>query len=263
METIQITKDKTAIIKGIAILFMIANHCLLEKYYLNPSPFLSTALGRELCVFTKICVPIFTFIVGYGFFYSYKNFCAYLKRHGGTLLKYYWFYLFILAIPLVAFTGEYSVDAKNVALNMIGLEHEYCLGNWYVYFYIYCLLILPLFKYIFHKEYIVKTLIVVLLCGVLSYVTNSNNIYLQAFSTCMFYTPILVMGYVCAKTQILSLLGRVITRKSLWFALLLFACLIRILFGDWHWGISTDTVIVPIFIISICGLITLVSGKKL
>lgn len=119
METIQITKDKTAIIKGIAILFMIANHCLLEKYYLNPSPFLSTALGRELCVFTKICVPIFTFIVGYGFFYSYKNFCAYLKRHGGTLLKYYWFYLFILAIPLVAFTGEYSVDAKNVALNCL------------------------------------------------------------------------------------------------------------------------------------------------
>ena len=98
--SIQIGKDKTQIIKGIAILLMVAHHCLIGEFYLKPDPFLSTLFGHKLVSLTKMCVGLFTFFVGYGYFFSSQNKVSYTIQHITKLLKNYWIVLFLIAIPL-------------------------------------------------------------------------------------------------------------------------------------------------------------------
>lgn len=65
-----ISKDKTQIIKGCAILFMIVHHCFIKEFYINPPSYLSTLICIKFYTSMKICVGLFTFFVEYGAFYT-------------------------------------------------------------------------------------------------------------------------------------------------------------------------------------------------
>lgn len=70
MKADSFTKEKTLIIKGVAILMMMIHHCYLSKeryegYYVNFWP-ISETTAIKVASYFKICVAIFVFLTGYG-----------------------------------------------------------------------------------------------------------------------------------------------------------------------------------------------------
>lgn len=71
-----LTKNDSQIIKGVAILLMLWNHCFLpgrfEKYSLTFWP-LAQANVEGIAGFCKICVSLFAFVSGYGLYCSLRS----------------------------------------------------------------------------------------------------------------------------------------------------------------------------------------------
>lgn len=145
-------------------------------------------------------------------------------------------------------SGGYSVNYKLLVLNLFGLEHQYCLGNWYIYFYVYALLLLPLLKRWLKPQGLWRPIVAVALFATLRYICAGN----RYVDNCFAYSQMLVVGMYCAKTQILSRWSRHIKSRTLWLTLFLLAVLLRCFSGAM--GFTTDVVAVPIVVIAVCGL---------
>lgn len=78
-------KDKTLIIKGVAIIFMMLLHCYSNELYLKELDFSHDLLVKIHDVF-KICVGIFVFMVGYGYNFSKTKDFRYSLNHIKKLL---------------------------------------------------------------------------------------------------------------------------------------------------------------------------------
>lgn len=86
-------KKTTQMIKGIAILIMIAHHFIVIPF--SDLPYLVTLFGYAC----KICVAIYAVLSGYGYYFTKEKTIRYgLKKIWG-LLKIYWISLFTLFIP--------------------------------------------------------------------------------------------------------------------------------------------------------------------
>lgn len=119
--TIDFGPDKSQILRGLAIIFMITLH-------------------NDTLPEFKICVPIFTFLVGYGYaFAKEKNLRHGLKR-SWHLLSHFWLILLGLFLPVAIWKGDYEPTIGNVLLNMFGLESNLNWYSWYIYFYIFAML---------------------------------------------------------------------------------------------------------------------------
>ena len=245
--TIAISRDKTAILKGIAILFMILHHVLIKEFYVNPPEVLSSILSVRMQICMKMCVGIYTFIIGYGFWFCSSYGVGYVLRHIGKLLRQYWIVLIFFMIP-VSYWGGYIFNVKKFVLNLFGLEPQYCLGNWYVYFYMYALLILPMLKKWLEYQGLWR-LIVAIVAFVSLRLVYSENRYMD---NCFMYSQMLVVGMFCAKSQVLTHFGEKVRSRCVWFVIALLAVFIRCISGIM--GLTTDVVAVPIFVIAICGL---------
>lgn len=256
---VYITKDKTTIIKGFAILFMIAHHILIKEFYIKPDSMLYTFPALRLQIGMKTCVGIFTFIIGYGFYFNKKYDIGYVYSHVKRLLLRYWFIL--LPTILIAYAGGgYYANNKVIIENFFGISHQYNLGNWYIYFYIYAILILPVIAKTFNKRPFIKLLFFIILCGLLTYANINNNRYVSAIRECTRYTPLLAIGYVCAKTNILSALSTRIHKRTMWIVIAISASLFRCCISS-AYGIVTDVVTVPVFIISVAGIFQGIEDK--
>jgi hypothetical protein len=109
---VSISKDGTAIIKGVAIIFMIFLHVFggagwYERCYdlpQNQNEYLIHFMGS-----LQICVGIFAFMIGYGYaFCRLKNF-MYSVRHIKHLLVVYWSVLFCMALPAYLSFSSFAI----------------------------------------------------------------------------------------------------------------------------------------------------------
>ena len=97
-KNVRFDKGMTAIIKGFAIIFMMLLHCYGSDNY-------DVALDYSRSLFTgesdmfKICVGMFTFMVGYGYAFSRDKDFKYSWRHIKKLLITFWTILFVLTLP--------------------------------------------------------------------------------------------------------------------------------------------------------------------
>lgn len=89
-------KTQTSIIKGFAIIFMIIHHISWAGDCMGVT--LSETTNRILGTF-KLCVPIFVFMIGYGYSFSKEKDFAYSFHHIKKLLLPYWAILFLFALP--------------------------------------------------------------------------------------------------------------------------------------------------------------------
>lgn len=253
-----ISKDKSMVIKGIAILFMIAHHCLIKEFYIEPPDFLFTPLSRYLQIGNKMCVGLFIFFTGYGSFYT-KNFdINYVTSRIWRLSKQYYFILLCTVFVTLTFTGSLRDSTeigggKLILLNALGLRHEYNLANWYIYFYVYALLLLPVIFRFCKKKGWIKLAIIFLACGFVSYGINDSHYLSSALKECVRYTPTLMIGYLCAKTQILSVVASKIDNRYVWLIVALVAFALRC-YATSIKGFVTDVVFVPVFVLSLSAL---------
>lgn len=83
-------RDETMILKGIAIIMMMILHVLwfITEFESPSSTYLSVVVPlQRVC---KLCVAIFTFLVGWGYAFAQKRDAAYSFKRISRLLRIYW-----------------------------------------------------------------------------------------------------------------------------------------------------------------------------
>ena len=181
--TLSFGKDKTAIIKGIAIIFMIMLHCGVADVL-------------------KLCVGIFTFMVGYGYAFAKKKDWRYSLRHIKKLLIPFWTILFVFTFPVMFVQGNLG-GADLWFLNLIGINSEYNWYSWFVAFYIYCMIIMPFVSKVVDRKPVIATLGFVVLAfimevGVHAIPNYTENDWTQRLFDCLLCTPCMLLGYLFA-----------------------------------------------------------------
>ena len=171
-EQYEISKETTAKIKGIAIILMIIHHFLAYPFWLIDGVNYPNVniLGENLNVWiecsTKICVSIFAFITGYGYYLRNNQTIKYGIKKILKFLEKYWFILFIIFIPIALIVGEEEINLTTILLNIFAIDERIIYFAWYVYFYIFAMLTLPLLKKISNNNFLHDLIIMVGICVV-------------------------------------------------------------------------------------------------
>lgn len=191
-------------IKGIAILIMLAHHFIVFPF--NNLPDLVTLFGQAC----KICVAIYAVLSGYGYFFTKEKTIRYGLKKIWSLLQIYWLSLFTLFIP-AAMMGGWRITPCNLVVQLFGLLPNLNWFAWYVFFYIFCVLIMPILcKY---KVFRFKTLINLLIMLIVPYIlevalhiifNSETNTILHDLFSCLLYFPCFLIGYWMAENKIIE-----------------------------------------------------------
>lgn len=193
-------KDSTKLIKGYAIILMLCNHLfpILEWIY-EANMYWSIPIGSKSIAaliggFSKICVSMFAFLTGYGFYYSYKNCCirvAYFKsiKRLISFLTSYWIIICLVYIPVLAFTGLLKFDTSDFVLNLFAIKTTYIRIAWYVRFYILLVFTFPLLVkfYDIKSKYSFKVKITILI----------GTLYILRFGVAVLFDDTLIKTILC------------------------------------------------------------------
>ncbi len=237
-----LNRDDSTALKGIAILLMIMHHVLIKDYYIDPDVSLfSNIVISRLMVLGKVCVGLFMFVTAYGYALKKKRDWLYSFSHIKRLLVRYWALLLVF-IALGILAGNHP-DSITVLLNIFGLSSAYSCANWYVYFYIYAMLVLPLLSWLVDRYGVWTVLLSVVVCGVASFLLKSDDLWLKVVRECLFYTPVLVVGCYLAQSGVSFIKHRFSTIELVLVLVLVLAagCMSRDIYG-----FCTFTVIIPV-----------------
>lgn len=208
MESIHITfgKDKTAIIKGFAIVFMILLHVFGGSgWYENDIPMNhNEGLIRFMHSF-QICVGIFALMIGYGYAFSKTKDFKYSVKHIKSLLTSYWIVLFLFALP-----AAYSAigGGQILLLNMLGVDETLCWVSWFVFLYIWAMIVMPFFGRLIDCKPFLWTIAIAGLAyvgqvAVWYFIHDFNSrTWWHALNVCLMWTPVIVLGYLFAKKEL-------------------------------------------------------------
>lgn len=255
--TIDFTRDKTQIIKGVAIITMIIHHCITSNL---TGVALVDAFGASM----KVCVSYFAFLVGFGYAFSKQQTATAGLRRALKLLVQFWLLLFVVFIPLHLYEGG-NITTYMILTNMFGLESDLHHFSWFLYFYIYAMVLMPLISRVINK-YGIKALVscIVLSFGVEAAVhvipAWSENIFLQALFDCQLYSPLLFLGYYLAKNKVYSKFEIKKSYVSL-FVIGLLLLLVGLLWKRAIAGFLLDFFYIPLIIFCILGLFTVYEMK--
>lgn len=240
-----LTRDDSQALKGLAVILMIVHHLLINGFYDDLESHVlideyALTFKVRLRVLGKICIGIFMFVTAYGYSLSKHRDWGYSFSHIRDLLARYWV-LLLAFIGIGVLVGNLP-QLRMVLLNMFGLASTYSCANWYVYFYIYAMLILPAIVRLIDL-YRVKTLVLsVIICGIASLLLRSDNLWIGAVRQCLFYTPVLVVGCYVARCG-LPFIKHQFSKLEL--LLMLAVLLIAGCYSRDIYGFCTYTVLVP------------------
>lgn len=260
-------KNKSNYIKGFAIVLMIIHHLFafenrIENVeYISIIPNLYPTIESRIGIFSRICVPIYLFISGYGLYYSYKNkdnveYKSILNRIW-NLLKVYWIILIIfLIIGLV--TNKRVFNFNEFINNMLTLSASYNGEWWFLNTYIIMLLLFPIIKKIIdtsskNKLFFIPilTLSLEIICGkLLSYEAIYSTRILKLVLQAMAYQLPFIMGCIIAKLDIFNIFYKIFN-KTIYNNIFIHIGIITIYFFIREMTTIMDFIMVPIIIYSL------------
>lgn len=195
-------KDKTAIIKGLAIIFMIVLHCAIPGNWDIPlRGFSNESLMHFMGTF-KLCVGIFTFMVGYGYAFSKDKDLKYSLGHIRKLLVPFWVILIIFTVPVCYNQIE---GGKMLLINMIGVNSRLNWFSWFVAFYIFAMTVMPFVGRLIDKKPLLWSFVCIGLFFTGEVVLHefcpnyTKNDWTQRLFDCLLETPCMILGYLFAK----------------------------------------------------------------
>lgn len=194
-------KRMTAMIKGVAILFMMLLHCYGKEAYDVMLNFDYVLIPGSRSVL-KICVGMFTFLVGYGYSFSKTKDWRYSLSHVKKLLIPFWVILFVFTFP-VCFSEVMSTSPLVLFYNLFGIDSHFNWYSWYVAFYIFAMLVMPSLSRFIDRRPLLNTAIAVvvayLLCVAVHAIPGVLTIkpLLLLFDSLMMM-PIMLVGYLFA-----------------------------------------------------------------
>lgn len=200
-------------VKGVAILMMIAHHCFafpnywLDSFSVHP---ILAGLSNQF----KICVAIFAFITGYGFSAGRNVTFAASIRKVLLFLAQYWLQLFLIFLPVASIGFSFSL--KRILFNIIALYDNIIVFAWYVFFHCFVVLTFPLMKKLL-KNNPAWDLAMVLVGGycvtVFFYFQPFDAPLFTMLMDCSIYYPVVGMGYLAAKYSIFDRISENVSHK--------------------------------------------------
>ncbi|MGI5976115.1 MAG: acyltransferase family protein [Candidatus Limivicinus sp.] len=153
----EFTKRDTKILKGVAICLMLCHHLFgFPDRVVDGNSFISlcsfgeTALSTYIGQFGRICIPMFTFLGGYGVYLlscrSENQGQMILKRISG-LYKSFWM-VFLICVPVSVFAFKLVPEPifRELIYNFFGLSISFNGEWWYIVPYVILLLMFPALK---------------------------------------------------------------------------------------------------------------------
>ena len=191
----------TSIVKGFAILFMLKLHCYDDYKYDVPlnydHAFLFAHAGFVLCV------GLFTFLVGYGYAFAKSKDFKYSLKHIFKVLIPYWTILILFGIP-VCYESFFNSGWKSIIYALIGFSTSFYYYNWFIYYFIFAMCVMPLISRFIDRRPLVNTLIVVCAIYLLQVVTHPfvgsipDKDLKLVIVNCFLMTPVTCLGYLFA-----------------------------------------------------------------
>ena len=216
MSMIAFSREKTQMLKGVALLLMLVHHTAVPELWADDGSALHMVLTHVVAS-TKMCVYIFAFLVGYGFFCSANKSWRYSLRRIALLLVPFWTMMTVLFLPSAmatqahSGTGSYALiggvisTPLELVYNYFGISESLNWYSWFVCFYILSILALPfLHRHVFSRLPKWGWLATILLCYIAEIAIHSipnwdkmpliQNLFIF-FST----FPLIAVGYQCGK----------------------------------------------------------------
>lgn len=148
----------------------------------------------------RFAVPLFSFLVGYGYAFAKDKSLKHSWQRIWHLLKDYWFVIFAICLPTALLTYPYPIDFKELPLCLFGLNGRLNFYAWYIYFYIFSMILLPAVYRLVNKQNVLPCLLLCAACGLVTFGISQiagyeKNLALASLSRCFRYFPIVLMGY--------------------------------------------------------------------
>lgn len=178
----EFSKQDMKILKGVAIMMMLALHLFCRKVVNGLYDTFPTVHGVPLiyylALFCDACVPIYCFASGYGLYVSLSNIKdgktkKNFKRIFKLLINYWIILLLFVLIGFIAGVPEYPGHASTFFMNFFVLSNSYNGAWWFLQTYIILVCLTPvLFKWV--QRY--SSISVLLISGVIYFVTYVQRI---------------------------------------------------------------------------------------
>jgi len=208
---IRFDKSMTSIVKGFAIIFMIMLHFYGASNYDVPLDFSHAFYkGGDLL---KICVGMFTFMVGYGYAFSQTKDLRYSLKHIKKLLIPYLTIFVVFMLP-ICYKDLMHEDVGTLVKNLFGFESRYYYYNWFVYYFIFAMLVMPFVSRFINSKALRNTIIVIIVSLIISVIIHEIPYFLSCFGLlvpdiveitpllalffCFNMLPVTVLGYLFA-----------------------------------------------------------------
>lgn len=220
-ESVAFGNDISRIVRGVAIILMVAGH----------------SMPGHVVAFA---VPLFSFLVGYGYNFARERNLRHAAVRSWHMLGRFWFILFLVCIPAALITVDKPLDWRAIGLNLFGLNAKYNFFCWYIWFYIIAISLMPVISRAIDR-WGWKALLVMgggcaavffLLDPVLSAMTRKalrswTGIGLNVVCRTVRYLPVVMAGYWVASKDLYS---KIKVGRSVWIALAATAGLVVLYF---------------------------------
>lgn len=248
-------KNTTQMIKGMAIIIMITHHFIVMPFI--ELPYLVTLFGYAC----KICVAIYAVLSGYGYFFAKEKTVRYGMKKIWGLLQIYWISLFTLFIP-AAMSGGWKLTPWSLIVQLFGLLPNLNWFAWYVFFYIFCMLIMPvLYRYkIFHFKPVMNLAIMIIAPYVIAVVLHTfpsygENTIINDLFSCFLYFPCFLVGFWMAENKVIERIkqNKVLKNPLYGFIGIVLIFVARIVSNSIV-SLPLDVIYAPVLICMICSL---------
>ena len=264
-----ITREFVLIVKGIAIFLMVLHHSFgFPKWYISQITYPELAqYVPAIAASTKICVAIFAFLTGWLYFSHKDKSFRYSKKKIILFLSSYWMNVLLLAI-IAALFCDFRPDVKSLFFEFLPIKnHPLMIFSWYVIFYIWTMLCLPLVANILRGINKFSAIFFICLGSIFVFWLFKGSTLFAPIGIGYLYTwfPCVLAGYVFAKFQIFEKVSNFFENFSqfkliiLGGGLLCLALYAQVKLG-YSRGIYNGYITAPIFIL---GLLFLFKKKNL
>ena len=205
-------KDMTAIIKGVAIVFMIFLHCFgweswyLPEYHIHLS---HSSFLYKIMTAMQICVEMYVFMIGYGYAFAKNKNIEYSFKHTSRLLKIFWSVLFLFVIP-VSFKYTASKNAGWFFLNLFGIVEDLSWVSWFVALYIWSMILMPFLGRVFDRWRWIGMVVACIACYAgMTLIHQSvpdfnSRDWWHIIFVCLGWTPLIMFGYLTVKLKLVE-----------------------------------------------------------
>lgn len=271
-DSFNLSKDVSLKIKGIAIIIMLIHHFYgFPNWYIDIANYpsikiLGTALNVWIENSTKICVGIYAFITGYAYYKNNKQTLKYGIKKSFSLLKKYWFVTFLIFVPIIYFVCHETITWKIAVLNIFALRDPIINIGWYVYFYIFAMLTLPLMKKICNGRWLHDFVIPIGMC-VLGYNLLQNvdvhyQFIVEDLRKCFLWMQCILMGYLMAKYDVFEKLDKIFRPKNIVIAILIVIMVMgERLKTKAFYGLGLDVIYVPIMVYALTFILNRIKNR--